>query len=182
MFQRILHDFIELTKYFQLQIDTNSRPFPSSFEPHYESETTCMVFIMKLSFHSYANTTNLHNYGKLCTQPRFHNEVHSNSEIAYYKKTSAIKLFPTFIAFLNIPPEHIAVFSSSYVTHYCVTTLLPTFSKDREITLFDPALTSLLRKSMSFTHIIEHHPVYQWFSSCEDWHTKRKQGAGMAQW
>ena len=31
------------------------RPFPSCFEPHYVSETKCKVYIMKISFHSYAN-------------------------------------------------------------------------------------------------------------------------------
>ena len=36
------------------------RPFPSFFEPHYESEAKCKVFVMKISFHSYANKTNFH--------------------------------------------------------------------------------------------------------------------------
>ena len=27
------------------------RPFPSCFEPHYESEAKCKVFVMKISFH-----------------------------------------------------------------------------------------------------------------------------------
>ena len=35
-------------------------PFPSCFEPHYESETKCKGFVMKISFHSYANKTNFH--------------------------------------------------------------------------------------------------------------------------
>ena len=30
-------------------------PFPSCCEPHYKSEATCKVFVMKISFHSYAN-------------------------------------------------------------------------------------------------------------------------------
>ena len=34
--------------------------FPSCFEPHYESEAKYKVFIMKISFHSYANKTNFH--------------------------------------------------------------------------------------------------------------------------
>ena len=37
-----------------------NRPFPSCFEPHYESEAKCKVFVMKSSFHSYANKTNFH--------------------------------------------------------------------------------------------------------------------------
>ena len=37
-----------------------NRPFPSSFEPHYKSEAKCKVFIMEISFHSYANETNFH--------------------------------------------------------------------------------------------------------------------------
>ena len=43
----------------ELQFSRN-RPFPSCFEPHYESEAKCKVFIMKISFHSYANRTNFH--------------------------------------------------------------------------------------------------------------------------
>ena len=35
-------------------------PFPSCCEPHYESEAKCKVFIMKMSFHSFANKTNFH--------------------------------------------------------------------------------------------------------------------------
>ena len=37
-----------------------NRPFPSYFELHYESEVKCKVFVMKVSFHSYANKTNFH--------------------------------------------------------------------------------------------------------------------------
>ena len=37
-----------------------NRPFPSCFEPPYENEATCNVFVMKISFHSYANKTNYH--------------------------------------------------------------------------------------------------------------------------
>ena len=33
----------------------NNRPFSSCFEPHYESEAKCKDFVMKISFHSYAN-------------------------------------------------------------------------------------------------------------------------------
>lgn len=36
------------------------RLFPSCREPHYEDEAKCKVFIMKLSFHSYAKETNFH--------------------------------------------------------------------------------------------------------------------------
>ena len=35
-----------------------NRPFPSCFEPHYESEAKCEIFVMKISFHSHANKTN----------------------------------------------------------------------------------------------------------------------------
>ena len=38
----------------------SNRPFPSSLEPHYESEAKCKAFVMKMSFHSYANKTNFH--------------------------------------------------------------------------------------------------------------------------
>ena len=38
----------------------SNRPFPSCFEPHYESEAKCKVFVMKISFHSYANKTNFY--------------------------------------------------------------------------------------------------------------------------
>ena len=41
-------------------LDWNNRPFPSCFEPHYESEAKCKGFLMKISFHSYANKTNFH--------------------------------------------------------------------------------------------------------------------------
>ena len=34
---------------------TPNRPFPSCFEPHYESEAKSKVFVMKISFHSYAS-------------------------------------------------------------------------------------------------------------------------------
>ena len=54
-----------------------NRPLPSCFEPIYESEAKCKVFVIKISFHSYANKSNF------CTYPRFHSEVHSNSEMAY---------------------------------------------------------------------------------------------------
>ena len=37
-----------------------NRPFPSCFEPHYESEAKCKVFVLKISFHSYGNKTNFH--------------------------------------------------------------------------------------------------------------------------
>ena len=38
----------------------DNTPFPSCFEPYYESEAKCKVFVMKISFHSYANKTNFH--------------------------------------------------------------------------------------------------------------------------
>ena len=37
-----------------------NRPFPSCFEPHFESEAKCKIFVMKISFHSRANKTNFH--------------------------------------------------------------------------------------------------------------------------
>ena len=39
-------------------VSLSNEPFPSCVEPHYESEAKCKVFIMKISFHSYANKTN----------------------------------------------------------------------------------------------------------------------------
>ena len=42
------------------EIRKTNRPFPSCFEPHYESEAKCKVFVMKISFYSYANKTNFH--------------------------------------------------------------------------------------------------------------------------
>ena len=36
----------------------NSANFPSCFEPHYESEAKFKVFIVKISFHSYAKKLN----------------------------------------------------------------------------------------------------------------------------
>ena len=35
-----------------------NRPFPSCFEPHYESEAKCKIFAMKISFHSDVKNTN----------------------------------------------------------------------------------------------------------------------------
>ena len=57
-----------------------NRPFPSYFEPHYESEASCKVFIMKISFYSYAKKKLIVNE-KLCTLPRLCNEVQKNSEM-----------------------------------------------------------------------------------------------------
>ena len=37
-----------------------NRQFPNCFQPHYESEAKCKVFVMKISFHSYANKINFH--------------------------------------------------------------------------------------------------------------------------
>ena len=37
-----------------------NRPFPSCFEPHFQCETKCKVFIMKISYHSYAIKTDFH--------------------------------------------------------------------------------------------------------------------------
>ena len=43
-----------------MRVEQNNRPFSSCFAPHYESEAKCKGFIMKISFHSYANKTNFH--------------------------------------------------------------------------------------------------------------------------
>ena len=40
--------------------NANNRPFSSCFKSHYESEASCTVFIMNISFHSYANKTIFH--------------------------------------------------------------------------------------------------------------------------
>ena len=61
-------------------VQTN-RPFPSCLEPHYESEAKCKVFVMKISFHSYANKTNFHMKSFALSLAFI--EVHSNSEMAY---------------------------------------------------------------------------------------------------
>ena len=41
-------------------LGSDNRPFPSCFEPRYESDASCIVFIVKISLHSYAKKTNLH--------------------------------------------------------------------------------------------------------------------------
>ena len=38
----------------------SNRPFPSCFVPHSESEVLCIVFIMTISLHLYANKINFH--------------------------------------------------------------------------------------------------------------------------
>ena len=38
----------------------HNRPVQRCLEPHYECEAKCEAFIMKISFHSYANKTNFH--------------------------------------------------------------------------------------------------------------------------
>ena len=43
-----------------LNAEVRNRPFPSCFEPRYKSEAKCKVFVMKISFHSYANKTHFH--------------------------------------------------------------------------------------------------------------------------
>ena len=37
---------------------------PICFESHYESEASCIVYILKISLHSYANKTNFHDHMK----------------------------------------------------------------------------------------------------------------------
>ena len=34
---------------------SSNRPSPSCIEPHSEIEVSCIVFVMKIRFHSYAN-------------------------------------------------------------------------------------------------------------------------------
>ena len=43
-----------------ISIPDSYRPFPSCFEPYYEGEAKCKVFVMKITFHSYAHKTNFH--------------------------------------------------------------------------------------------------------------------------
>ena len=54
-----LHNVYIFTKN-RYEIQKVNRPFPSCFEPHYESEAKCKVFVKEISFHSYANKTNFH--------------------------------------------------------------------------------------------------------------------------
>ena len=49
----VCHEICPVSKFLRMI----NRPFPSCCEPHYESEAKCKVFIMKISFHSYANKT-----------------------------------------------------------------------------------------------------------------------------
>ena len=49
-------------------------PFSSCSELHYKSETSWVVFIVKINFHSYANKINFH-MESFARKPRFHNEV-----------------------------------------------------------------------------------------------------------
>ena len=41
-----------------------NRPYPSSFESHYESQASCIVFILKVSFHSHTDKTNMRSIWK----------------------------------------------------------------------------------------------------------------------
>ena len=43
-----------------LRLRVTNRPFQSYFELHYESKAKCKVFVIKISFHSFANKTNFH--------------------------------------------------------------------------------------------------------------------------
>ena len=54
----ILFYFNKSTREFLEVLSMVNGPFPSCFEPHYESEVKCKVFIMKISFHSHSNKTN----------------------------------------------------------------------------------------------------------------------------
>ena len=42
------------------RINGENMSFPGCSEPHYESEASCTVLILKISFHSHANKTNFH--------------------------------------------------------------------------------------------------------------------------
>ena len=62
---RRLHVFVSTFDWFialfkSAVIGQTNSPFPSCFEPHYESEAKYKVYVMKISFHSYANKTNFH--------------------------------------------------------------------------------------------------------------------------
>ena len=61
-------------------LSSKNRPFPSCFEPHYERETKCKVFITKISFHSNADKTNFFKW-KALHLASLSNEVYSNSKI-----------------------------------------------------------------------------------------------------
>ena len=58
-YQTILN-CVHACKQMPKKLTTDNRPFPSCFEPHYESEVKCKVFVMKISFHSSVNKTNFH--------------------------------------------------------------------------------------------------------------------------
>ena len=60
-----------------------NRPFPSCFQPHRKNEAKCKVFIMKISFHFYANKTNFRMKSFALKIGFTTNEVHSNSEMGY---------------------------------------------------------------------------------------------------
>ena len=53
-------NFLQWPNYLIHSVDKTNRPLPICFEPHYESEAKCKVFVMKISFYSYANKTNFH--------------------------------------------------------------------------------------------------------------------------
>ena len=42
------------------EIYLNLVPIDHFVKPHYESEAKCKVFVMKITFHLYANKTNFH--------------------------------------------------------------------------------------------------------------------------
>ena len=56
-----------------------NRPFSSCFEARYESEANGKVFIMKISFHLYANVTSFHSQS-------FALSLDSNSEMGHCNK------------------------------------------------------------------------------------------------
>ena len=56
-------DFLELTVCYNVRYKSSAvfnKPFPMWFEPDYESNPSYIVFIIKISFYSYANKTYFH--------------------------------------------------------------------------------------------------------------------------
>ena len=56
---KVIHSIKELQNVEKIKKTDHNRPFPSCFEPHYESEASCIVFIMKISF-IHMQTSNFH--------------------------------------------------------------------------------------------------------------------------
>ena len=52
----IKEKYVDFYCVFLIDVCASNRFFPSCFEPHYESEYSCIVFSMKISFQSYMET------------------------------------------------------------------------------------------------------------------------------